>query len=191
MAYELMVIGTSVGGLQALIGLLGELPATFPLPIVVVQHRSADVKSGIREILQDHTGLVVAEADDKDAIESGHVYLAPADYHLLIESDRMLALSTEGPVHYARPSIDVLFESAADAYREAVIGVALTGASADGARGAQRIKQCGGYVVVQDPATAESAVLPDAVIATGVADEIVPLDRMARTLRHLTAVLRV
>jgi two-component system chemotaxis response regulator CheB len=191
MAYELMVIGTSVGGLQALIALLGELPPTFPLPIVIVQHRSADVKSGIREILQSHTELVIVEADDKDAVEPGRVYLAPADYHVLVESDRTLALSTEGPVHYARPSIDVLFESAADAYREGVIGVVLTGASADGAKGALRIKQCGGCVVVQDPATAESSVLPAAAIAAGVADEIVPLERMARTLRQLAAVLRV
>jgi two-component system chemotaxis response regulator CheB len=191
MAYELGVIGTSIGGLQALISLLGELPASFSLPLVVVQHRSADVKSGIREILQDHTELTVVEADDKDAIEPGRVYLAPADYHVLIESDRTLALSTEGPVHYARPSIDVLFESAADAYRQSVIGVALTGASTDGARGAQRIKQCGGWVIVQDPATAESSVLPDAVIAAGAADEIVPLDRVARTLRNLAAVMRV
>jgi two-component system chemotaxis response regulator CheB len=190
MAYELVVIGTSVGGLQALIGLLGGLPS-FPLPIVVVQHRSADVKSGICEILQDHTELRVVEADDKDTIEPGRVYLAPADYHLLIESNRTLALSTEGPVHFARPSIDVLFESAADSYRHATIGVALTGASSDGARGARRIRQSGGRVVVQDPATAESPVLPDAVIAAGAADEIVPLDGIPRSLRHLATVLRV
>jgi two-component system chemotaxis response regulator CheB len=191
MAYELVAIGTSVGGLQALIALLGELPPTFPLPIVVAQHRSADVKSGIREVLQTYTPLKVVEPEDKDQIEAGCVYLAPADYHLLVESDRTLALSTEGPVHYARPSIDVLFESAAEVYREALVGVVLTGASADGASGARRIKECGGRLVVQDPATAESRVLPDAALAAAAADEVVSLDRLPQTLRHLAAVLRV
>jgi len=191
MAYELVAIGTSVGGLQALIALLGELPSTFPLPIAVAQHRSPDVKSGITEVLQNYTDLIVVEAEDKDEIEAGHVYLAPADYHLLVESDRTLALSTEGPVHYARPSIDVLFESAAEAYRQALVGVVLTGASADGARGARRIKECGGWLIVQEPATAESRVLPDAALAVAQADEVVTLDRLPQTLRHLAAVLRV
>ena len=190
MGFELIAVGTSVGGLHALIALLGELPSTFPLPMVVVQHRTPDVRSGLAKVLQDHTPLTVVEADDKDTIEPGHVYLAPADYHLLIEADRTLALSTEGAVHYARPSIDVLFESAADVYRETLIGVVLTGASADGARGAQRIKQWGGCLVVQDPTTAESRVLPDAVLAAVKADTVVPLDRIAASLRQLAAGVR-
>jgi two-component system chemotaxis response regulator CheB len=117
------------------------------------------------------------------------VYLAPADYHLLVESDRTFALSTEGPVRYARPSIDVLFESAADVYGDKVAGVLLTGASADGARGAQRIKQRGGWLIVQDPATAESRVLPNAGLAAAQADEVVPLDRVAASLRQLAMVV--
>jgi two-component system chemotaxis response regulator CheB len=191
MAYELVVIGTSVGGLQALIALLGNLPATFSLPIVVVQHRSPGGKSGIADVLQDYAALRIVEADDKEPIEGGHVYLAPADYHLLIEPDRTLALSTEGPVYYARPSIDVLFESAAEVYRDSLIGVVLTGASADGARGARRIKEFGGWLVVQDPATAESRVLPDAALAAATADEVVSLDQLPRSLRHLATAERV
>jgi two-component system chemotaxis response regulator CheB len=191
MGFELIAVGTSVGGLHALITVLGELPSTFSLPLVVVQHRTPDAKSGLAELLQSHTPLTVAEADDKETILPGHVYLAPPDYHVLIEADRTLALSTEGPVHYARPSIDVLFESAADVYRNTLIGVVLTGASADGARGAQRIKQGGGWLVVQDPATAESRVLPDAVLAAVKADDVVPLDRLATTLRQLAAGMHV
>jgi two-component system, chemotaxis family, protein-glutamate methylesterase/glutaminase len=191
MRFELIAIGTSVGGLQTLIALLRELPATLQLPLVVVQHRTADARSGMKDLLQDHTGLTVVEADDKNPIEAGHVYLAPPDYHLLVEADRTLALSTEGPVHYARPSIDVLFESAADVYREGLIGVVLTGASADGARGARRIKQRGGWLIVQDPVTAESRVLPDAVLAAVLPDEIVPLDGLAASLRQLAAGIRV
>jgi two-component system chemotaxis response regulator CheB len=185
MPFELVVIGTSVGGLQALIALLDGLPATFPLPLVVVQHRSADLKSGIREILQQHTGLKVVEAEDKEAIAGGRLYLAPADYHLLIEPDRTLALSTEGPIQYARPSIDALFESAAEVYREGLVGVLLTGASADGARGVQRIKQYGGWLIVQDPATAESRVMPEAALGAVRADEVVALNRIAGSLRQL------
>ena len=191
MAFELVAIGTSVGGLQALIGLLEHLPGTFPLPIVVVQHRSPVGRSGIASVLQDHAELRIVEADDKDAIEKGHVYLAPADYHLLIEPDRTLALSTEGPVHYARPSIDVLFESAAEVYRDSLIGVVLTGASADGAKGARRIKEFGGWLLVQEPATAESRVMPDAALAAAPADEIVSLDRLPAALRHLAAAVRL
>ena len=191
MGFELIAVGTSVGGLHALIALLGDLPATFHLPIVVVQHRTPDTKSGLAELLQSHLHLTVVEADDKEAIEAGHVYLAPPDYHLLIEPDRTLALSTEGPVHYARPSIDVLFESAADVYRDALLGVILTGASSDGVKGAQRLKQWGGCLMVQDPATAESAVLPGAVLEAVEADDVLPLDRLAADLRRLAGSARV
>jgi two-component system chemotaxis response regulator CheB len=189
MAFELIVIGTSVGGLNALSALLHGLPSTFSLPLVVVQHRSADGRSGVREVLQSYTDLTVVEAEDKDAIVAGRLYLAPADYHLLIEADRTLALSTEGPVQNARPSIDVLFESAADVYRESLVGVVLTGASADGARGVRRIKQCGGWLIVQDPATAESRVMPEAALSVVEADEVVPLDQLAGSLRQLVAMV--
>jgi len=188
MPFELVVIGTSLGGLNALIVVLDGLPAAFPLPLVVVQHRGVGVESGISEVLQRHTGLIVTEVEDKETIVGGRVYLAPADYHLLVEPDRTFALSTEGPSRYARPSIDVLFESAADVYRERVVGVLLTGASADGACGAQKIKQQGGWLIVQDPATAESRVLPEAGLTATRADEVVALDRIGESLQQLVAV---
>jgi two-component system chemotaxis response regulator CheB len=189
MPFELVVIGASLGGLHALIVVLEGLPAAFPLPLVVVQHRGAEAESGISEVLQRHTGLMVTEVEDKEMIVGGRVYLAPPDYHLLAEPDRTFALSTEAPVRYARPSIDVLFESAADVYREKVVGVLLTGASVDGARGAHRIKQQGGWLIVQDPATAESRVMPEAGLAATQADEVVAIDRIAESLQHLAAVV--
>ncbi len=125
-------------------------------------------------LLQLYAAQKVKEPQDKELISAGHIYIAPADYHLLIE-DGTFALSTEGPVMSARPSIDVLFESAADTYREGVIGVVLTGASADGARGAAHIKQRGGRILVQDPATAESGIMPRAAIKSASPDWVVPL----------------
>jgi two-component system chemotaxis response regulator CheB len=134
--------------------------------MVIVQHRSADVGDGLAEYLTRGSALAVVEPSDKQSILPGSVYLAPADYHLLIEPG-FFTLSTEAPVQFARPSIDALFESAADSYGSHVVGVVLTGASADGARGAARILQKGGLVVVQEPTTAESPTMPEAAIARG------------------------
>ena len=174
---EIVVVGTSLGGLAALKLVLGGLPAGFPLPVAVVQHRSAE-ESLLAALLQGHCALPVAEANDKDRIIAGRVYLAPADYHLLVDVGHF-ALSTDARVCYARPSIDVLFESAADVYRDRVIGVILTGASSDGALGAARIKKLGGRVVAQDPATAESPVMPRAAINAGVVSEVLLLSDIA------------
>ena len=145
MAFKLIVIGTSWGGLRALKVLLSGLPKQFSVPIAIVQHRHKDSDNTLTLFLRRHSALPVEEAEDKAAIVPGQVYLAPADYHLLVEggdavTQPYFALSTEAPVLYARPSIDVLFESAADAYAEGVVGVILTGASQDGARGLAKIK---------------------------------------------------
>ena len=184
MKFELVVIGTSLGGLVALERLLEGLPGSFPVPIAVVQHRSVSSGEGLATTLQTHSALRVREPMDKEPIRPGWVYLAPADYHLLVEPGRC-ALSTEGPVRAARPSIDVLFESAADAYGERVIGVVLTGASDDGARGAAWIRQRGGYVIIQEPETAESAVMPRAALRAAGADRVIPLDNVAESLVEL------
>ena len=180
---RLVVVGTSLGGMQALETILHGLMPDFPLPIAVVQHRGADwgVVSELTRLLQLHSALPLAEAGDKDPIQPGCVYLAPADYHLLVEEDRF-ALSVDARVSHARPSIDVLFESAADAYREGLLAVVLTGASADGAAGARRVRERGGSVVAQDPATAESPVMPKAAIATGAVDHVLPLAEIAAYL---------
>jgi two-component system chemotaxis response regulator CheB len=176
--YHVVVVGTSYGGLQALSVLLGGLPAGFEPAVVVVQHRSRDSDDTLSRLLGDRTPLPVVEVDDKDVIEAGHVFIAPPDYHLLIEGETF-ALSTEAPVAFSRPSIDVLFESAAEALGERVIGVLLTGANADGAAGLVCIKQRGGYAIVQDPETAVGRAMPAAGVATEVVDVVLPLERIA------------
>lgn len=163
MAFRIVVVGASLGGAKVIGQILSAIPRDFPVPIAIVQHRGKGNYDGLQRGLQRNCILPVLEPEDKEPISPGHVFLAPADYHLLVEGDRF-ALSTEAPVLYARPSIDVLFETAADAFLGDVIGIVLTGASQDGARGAARIKALGGTVLVQDPATAESSVMPAAAI---------------------------
>ncbi|HZT42602.1 MAG TPA: chemotaxis protein CheB [Chthonomonadaceae bacterium] len=184
MAFEIVVVGTSMGGLAALERLLAGLPPAFPLPLAVVQHRRAGSNGMLATLLRRCCALPVREPHDKEKIEAGRVYLAPADYHLLIEEGEF-ALSTEGPVRYSRPSIDVLFASAADTYGKDVIGVVLTGANDDGAQGAARIKAAGGLLIVQSPETAESAVMPRAALAAAAADKVLPLSEIAPCLVSL------
>jgi two-component system chemotaxis response regulator CheB len=176
--YELIVIGTSWGGLDALSRLLGGMHDDVHQPIVIAQHRSADsAEDGLARLLRYHTRRLVSDPDDKTVLERDHVYTAPPDYHMLVENGH-LALSTDAPVQYARPSIDVLFESAADAYRHRVIGIVLTGANNDGAAGLARIKTLGGVAVVQDPATSVRRAMPDAALAATVADAVLPLEEI-------------
>jgi two-component system chemotaxis response regulator CheB len=177
---KLVVIGTSLGGMRALETILHGLMPDFPLPIAIVQHRGVDAEpqSQLSGLLQLHCVLPLCEANDKDALIGGRVFLAPPDYHLLVDDGRF-ALSIDERVQYARPSIDVLFESAADSYREGVLGVILTGASADGAQGARSIKRRGGSVIAQDPRTAEAPAMPAAAIAAGAVDRILPLAEIA------------
>lgn len=183
--FELVVVGTSLGGLSALEILLKGLPRSFPASVAIVQHRHKDSNARLSEFLQSFSLLPLQDAVDKSAIVPGHVYLAPADYHLLVESVGRFALSTDMPVSYARPSIDVLFESAADAYGRHTIGVILTGSGRDGAAGLARIKAQGGLTLVQEPQTAESQMMPKAAIATTAVDWILPLADIAPRLIHL------
>ncbi|MDB4964651.1 MAG: chemotaxis protein CheB [Myxococcales bacterium] len=187
---QLVVIGTSMGGFRALESVLGGLSPDFPLAIAVVQHRGTDVaQSQLSRLLQLKCTLPVNECNDKEAIVGGRIYLAPSDYHLLVDEGRF-ALSVDERVYYARPSIDVLFESAADTYHQGVLGVLLTGASADGTRGAARIKQRGGTVLAQDPRTAESPVMPQAAISAGAVDHVLPLEEIGAYLNVASAVHR-
>lgn len=185
--FDLVVVGTSLGGLYALKTLLAGLPQSFPLPMAIVQHRSRDGGSHLGLLLQEVCRLSILEAEDKAPIIPGQVYLAPADYHLLVERGHF-ALSTEAPVSYSRPSIDVLFESAALAYQERLIGVVLTGANQDGACGAVEIKKRGGWVIVQEPATAESAIMPRAAIAATNVDKVLRLEEIPACLVNLCKV---
>ena len=178
---SVVVVGTSAGGLRALERIFGSLPAEFPVPIACVQHRSKDSEL-FASVMQGMVALPVREAEDKELFLAPGVYLAPPDYHLLVEPGGRLALSTDEPVSFSRPSIDVLFESAADSYGAGVVGVLLTGANHDGTRGLIRIRAAGGIAIVQDPTTAESPEMPSAAIAIGAADTVVPLDAIAGEL---------
>jgi two-component system chemotaxis response regulator CheB len=178
MPVDLVVVGTSLGGLSALERLLRDLPADFAAPIAIVQHRQTESDVLLLRALQQRSRLAVEEVEDHTPLAAGRVYLAPPDYHLLVDAGH-LALSTEGRVQHARPSIDVLFMSAADTYGAGVVAVVLTGASRDGADGAAHVKLRGGVVIAQSPATADSPVMPQAVISAGAADHILPLDEIA------------
>lgn len=182
---EIIVIGTSLGGLNALEAVLSGLSPELPVPVVIVQHRGKTTNGSLLTSLKEVSSLPIEEAEDKTPLNPGRIYLAPPDYHLLVERGS-LALSVEPAVEHSRPSIDVLFESAANAYGPGVIGVILTGANADGAAGAARIRQRGGRVVVQDPAGAEAAAMPAAAIAAG-CDLVVPLAEIASCLASMTA----
>ena len=186
MAYELVVIGTSWGGLHALRRVLGGLPAKFDVPVVVVQHRHRDSDHLLVSLLQDHTALKVNEVEDKTELVAGGVYVAPAEYHVLVE-DGHLALSTEEPVRYSRPSIDVTFESAADAYGSRTIGVVMTGANDDGARGLRRIADRGGAAIVQDPSTAESAIMPAAALKLVPEAKVATIEQIGGIIAKLVA----
>jgi two-component system chemotaxis response regulator CheB len=178
-ATEFVAVGTSLGGLNALVVLLEGLPQRFPVPMAIVQHRSVSPDGGgLAQLLQEHSQLRVVEAEDKMPIEPGTIYLAPADYHLLVEEPGLFALSTDGPVRSARPSIDVLFQTAADAYGSALLGVLLTGASADGAEGLATVKARGGRAIVEDPATAECGTMPAAGLAATAVDYVLPLAKI-------------
>jgi len=182
--FAIVVVGTSLGGLSALKVLLAGLHRDFPLAVAIVQHRHKDSEPALLDCLQKYGELAIKEVEDKDELRPGKVYLAPADYHLLVESG-YFSLSTDQPVLFARPSIDVLFESAADVYKEQVIGVLLTGANHDGAQGLAKIKAGGGLAIVQDPKTAESSIMPQSAIATTSVDAILPLSEIAPYLMNL------
>ncbi|MBI3893827.1 MAG: chemotaxis protein CheB [Candidatus Wallbacteria bacterium] len=184
--YGLVVVGASWGGVAALSKLLGALPSHFGLPVAIVQHRRKHAEDTLRQVLQSRCKLQVKEPEDKEPIRPGTVYVAPAAYHLLVE-DGHFSLSTEAKVWHSRPSIDVLFESAADIFCERLVGILLTGANPDGAEGLARIQQRGGLCLVQDPESAESRVMPDAALALLDPDHVLPLEELADLLARLDA----
>jgi len=183
--YSIVAVGTSWGGLSAMRRVLGGLPQDFPIPIVVVQHRGKDSDSILSQLLQDSTDLKVCEIEDKDVLEPGRVHVAPADYHVMLEPG-YASLTVEEPVRFSRPSIDVMFDSAAETYGPRAIGVVLTGANEDGARGLAQIVKRGGRALVQDPKTAEIPTMPEAAIRAVPSAEIVPLHKLARRLIELS-----
>jgi len=182
---ELIVIGASAGGVAALLALLGPLPAGFTLPIVVLLHLLPRHDSQLASVLSHHLARPVREPRDKEPVQRGQVYVAAADYHLLIEADRSFAFSSEPPVSFARPSIDVLMNSAADAYGPALAGVLLTGANMDGAEGMAAIQAHGGLTIVQQPQDADVPTMPEAAIARSQPDHVLPLRDITPLLLQL------
>ena len=180
MAYDLICVGASWGGLDAVGRLLADMPEQVDVPFVVAQHRSANsAGGGLADLLHTRIRRPVQDAEDKLPIEPRNVYVAPPDYHLLVERGSF-ALSVDERVQYARPSIDVLFESAAYAYGAGVIGIIMTGANEDGAAGLACVKERGGVAVVQDPVGAVRRAMPDAAIAATVADAVLPLEEIGK-----------
>jgi len=185
MAVELVAIGASWGGLQAVERVLEALPADFGAAVVVAQHRQADgANSRLEKLLDARCSLPVREAEDKQALRPGSVLVAPADYHLYVDHGSV-SLSVDAPLNYSRPSIDVLFSSASDAYGERAAGVVLTGANADGAEGLARIAARGGTAIVQDPETSVRREMPDAALAATPGARVLALREIGALLCEL------
>ncbi|MBI1215835.1 MAG: chemotaxis protein CheB [Alphaproteobacteria bacterium] len=180
--YEAVVIGASAGGMRALQTVLSGLRSEFPLSVAIVQHVSPSADSYLAEYLDGKCALTVKEAEDKEAMAPGTAYVAPPGYHLLVEKDRSLSLSVDARVNFSCPSIDVLFESAAEAFGRGLIGIVLTGANADGSAGLKSIRARGGLAIVQDPATAEAAFMPRAALETAGADHVAALEEIPALL---------
>ena len=184
--YDIVMVGTSWGGLAALRTLVGELPQEFGMAVAIIQHRHKDSDHLLRTLLQERAHLTVCEIEDKMPIEHGTVYVAPPDYHTLVEPGHF-SLSTEAPVRHSRPSIDVAFGSAADSYGHRAVGVVLTGANADGAEGLRLISDRGGLALVQDPDSAESPMMPRAAAKAVPRARVMALPEIVRFLSQLPA----
>ena len=182
---EAVVIGGSAGAFTGLKQLMPALPAALRVPVIIVLHQPQDRPSAVAAIFGRDTRPPVKEVDDKEPLSPGTVYLAPPGYHLLIESGRTAALTVDEPVHFSRPSIDVLFESAADVFGRSLLGVILSGANDDGARGAAAIERADGVVLIQDPETAEHATMPRAAYAAAPAAVVASIDGIAAILASL------
>jgi two-component system chemotaxis response regulator CheB len=184
--YDIVLVGTSWGGLAALRTLVAGLPPSLTMAVTIVQHRHKDSDHLLRSLLQERSSLTVCEVEDKMPIERGRIYVAPPDYHTLVEPGHF-SLSTEAPVRFSRPSIDVTFMSAADSYAHRTVGIVLTGANADGAEGLRRISDRGGMALVQDPESAESAVMPAAAVKAVPRARVMPLPELVSFLGSLPA----
>jgi two-component system, chemotaxis family, protein-glutamate methylesterase/glutaminase len=183
--YEIVAIAASAGGVTALSHVLSGLPSGFPVPVVIVQHLDPRHKTIIAEVLGRRAKLPVRLASEGEHAEAGTIYIAPPNRHLLVGPDATLTLSSSELVHFVRPSADLLFESVAGAYGSRAIACVLTGSGSDGAMGASAVKSRGGTVIAQDPELAEFKSMPEAVVASGAVDFILPLDEIAAAIRGL------
>jgi len=182
---EAVVFGSSAGGMEALRKVLSSLPEKYLIPIIVVQHLNPNSESYLAEYLSRYCNLKVKEVEEKERLEKGWIYVSPPNYHTLIEKDGSFTLTVEERVSYARPSIDVLFESAADAFGQRLAGIILTGANSDGSYGLMKIKKNGGIAIVQDPDTAEAGIMPRAALERVAADYVLNLESIGQLLIDL------
>lgn len=183
---EAVAIGASAGGIEALGELLPALPAGFVPAVCIVQHIVPSQRSMLAELFGERCALPVLEASDKQPILGGHIYFAPPDYHLLVEPGRTWALTQEEPVNFSRPSIDVLFETAAEVYGPALLGIVLSGSNGDGSAGVRAIGRAGGSAWAQDPSTAPADAMPRSAIQTGHIDAVLDIRQMATLLAACT-----
>jgi two-component system, chemotaxis family, protein-glutamate methylesterase/glutaminase len=184
-AAQAVVIGASAGAFDALTGILPHLPMGYRLPVIIVVHLPAEKRSLMAELFRQKCDLSVEEVEDGQPLNSGVIYFAPPDYHLLVEANRTLSLSKDDPVLFSRPSIDVLFESASDVFGADLIAVVLTGANEDGAKGARIISAAGGTVIVQAPEEALVPIMPAAALRSCPDAKVLSLQAIARYLREV------
>lgn len=182
---ELIAIGGSSGSLDVILNILTLLDTHFTIPIIIILHRNKNIDTHLVKVISTKTNLKVNEADEKELIKPGNIYLAPPDYHLLIEKDRTLSLDISEKVQYSRPSIDVTFQSAAEVYKNKLLGIILSGANSDGTAGIASIKKNGGLVLAQDPATAQISYMPQQAIAQTTMDGIFSIRAIARYVNGL------
>ena len=180
-----VVVGASAGALEALSVILPKLPSGFRLPVIVVVHVPPEKRSVLSELFQAKCRLAVREAEDKESISGGTIYFAPPNYHLLVEAEKTLSLSSDEPVLFSRPSIDVLFESAADAYGPTLIAIVLTGANQDGAAGLRAVVDAGGTAIIQNPRGAFASAMPEAAMASCPRAQVRSLEEIAKYLQEV------
>jgi two-component system chemotaxis response regulator CheB len=185
--YELVVIGGSAGSFQVILNLVSQLPEEFGLPVIIITHRSRGNDNQFINILNEKTSLTVKEAEEKELMLPGYIYVCPPDYHLLIEKDKTLSLDYSEKIHHSRPSIDVTFQCVADTFKEKVIAILLSGANGDGAEGLYRIHKQGGVTIVQNPKSAEVPVMPQRALELFTADYIIDADKIGQALIKLSA----
>ncbi|MEP6465126.1 MAG: chemotaxis protein CheB [Parafilimonas sp.] len=183
--YRMLVIGGSAGSLDVILKIVSALPVTDYLSVIIIVHRKNDGESIFANLLSVRTNLIVREVEDKETIKGGCIYIAPADYHLLIENKKMFSLDASEKINYSRPSIDVTFESVAEVFKSSAIGILLSGANADGAKGLCEIKQAGGFTIVQDPESADVAYMPQQALEQMKPDKILNGNDMAAFIKML------
>jgi len=182
---EAIVIGASAGGMKALEKIVSSLPSDYPIPIIIVQHQKHDSDNFLMRNLDHKCKVNVKEVMASEPIVGNYVYLSPSGYHLLIEADKTFNLSCDEPVNYSIPSIDVLFETAAEVYEKSLVGIVLTGANSDGTKGMKAIRDNGGITVVEDPSTAYVSTMPESVLTCMKPDHVLSLDGIALFIKSI------